>query len=88
MMKYKLALVLGAGSSLSMGYPTGTELRRLILEELPTELLCESGEYTEYDIGQFVKQFRASQMFSIDAFLARRNDFSDIGKKSNSIHIA
>jgi hypothetical protein len=42
-----------------------------------------AGLYSEDNLLQkFVNSFKQSQMFSIDAFLARRPEFSEIGKRS------
>lgn len=85
MLKTNTTLVLGAGASIAMGYPTGAGLRSKILE-------LTSGERMEFSIRaglmtstnpslyELVDAFRKSQMYSIDAFLSRRPEFTDIGK--------
>lgn len=82
----KITLVLGAGASHAMGYPVGSGLRSKLLElgnidrqpfAIPAGLYNEEGL-----LGKFVDSFRRSQMASIDAFLARRPEYSDIGKRS------
>lgn len=82
----KITLVLGAGASHAMGYPVGSGLRSKILElgivdrqsfAIPAGLYYENGQ-----LQRFVDSFRRSQMLSIDAFLARRPEFSEIGKRS------
>lgn len=87
MIKEKVALVLGAGSSIPFGYPVGGELRRKIIElnrHHSHMLAIEAGLFDWSDgsvnIHTFVGEFAKSQMTSIDAFLARRPQFSEIGK--------
>lgn len=87
------ALVLGAGASFAYGYPLGSGLRGEILSLLGHELrdltknsgLTDSRSWPipESDpLRTFIEAFRNSQMYSVDAFLARRPEFSDIGKKA------
>lgn len=87
-MSYKVCLVLGAGASVAMGYPVGSELRSNILEHSTgkyEEFICSNslGIFSD-QVEEFVKVFRASQMLSIDAFLARRQEFAEIGKRAIS----
>jgi hypothetical protein len=81
----KVTLVLGAGSSASLGYPVGKTLREEIISIAlghRQDFAITCGLYDNpSDLFSFVSAFRASQMFSIDAFLARRPEFSSIGKK-------
>jgi hypothetical protein len=83
---YKV-LILGAGASHAYGFPLGGDLRQRILN-LPIAVAKKAGivrERTEKsDIGaltEFQVAFRHSQMYSIDAFLGRRREFAEIGKK-------
>lgn len=80
----KIALVLGAGSSLAMGYPLGSDLRRKILSLTDAAKLnfrISTGlQGKPEELWQFVEAFSKSQAYSIDAFLARRPQFADIGK--------
>lgn len=82
----KITLVLGAGASHAMCYPVGSELRRKILDldKGDREIFAISAGLYGGDglLSKFIGSFRRSQMFSIDAFLARRTEFSDIGKRS------
>ena len=84
-MTQKKVLVLGAGASLAMGYPIGNDLRNYIITS-DTDF-HNSGEniYNLFSFKEnereFFLEFRKSQMLSIDAFLARRPEFSEIGKK-------
>lgn len=82
----KITLLLGAGASHSMGYPVGEGLRRKILDlgivdrqpfAIPAGLYQEEGL-----LNRLLDSFRRSQMASIDAFLARRPEFSEIGKRA------
>ena len=80
-----ITLVLGAGASHSMGYPVGSALRSKVLEIGSTErqsFAITAGLYQDPgSLTHFVESFLRSQMFSIDAFLARRPEFSEIGKQ-------
>lgn len=86
-MKRKLTtLVLGAGSSKAFGFPVGSELRKKLLElkEPHRRGLCVSAGLMEPpgELDEFIDAFRRSQMESIDAFLARRSAYIDIGKRA------
>ncbi len=80
-------LVLGAGASHAYGYPLGGELRQRILAIQPGEAIssgiisiAESQE-PHIILDDFQNTFRESMFYSIDAFLARRSEFSEIGKR-------
>jgi hypothetical protein len=80
-----ITLVLGAGASDAMGYPVSSDLRnKLSLSMVDRQSYAiPAGLYSEDNLLQkFVNSFKQSQMFSIDAFLARRPEFSEIGKRS------
>jgi hypothetical protein len=81
-----ITLVLGAGASHAMGYPVGSGLRRKILDLCIVErqfFSIQAGLYHEDGLlPRFIESFGRSQMLSIDAFLARRPEFSEIGKRS------
>lgn len=85
-MEYKLTLVLGAGASIAMGYPIGDSLRKSILDDSLTvysDYICNEDDHIfEDELEHFINTFRSSQMSSIDAFLARRSEFSKIGKRA------
>jgi len=74
--------VLGAGASEPYGFPLGFKLREQICDiyKVPkhTERLNSWG-HTDNEIASFLDAFRWSHL-SIDAFLARRSEFSTIGK--------
>ena len=78
-------LVLGAGSSVAFGYPSGDGLRNLILQlggDEHAQFCLDAGlRYDATKFRQFLKAFLLSDMASIDAFLARRTEFSEIGRK-------
>lgn len=80
-------LVLGAGASLAYGYPLGGALRTKIIElseitALRAGIVEDSFYKSDVEIlTEFQQVFRGSQMYSIDAFLARRPEYSEIGKK-------
>ena len=87
MISTNTTLVLGAGASIAMGYPTGGELRLELLKLTNVDkrqFSIESGLYAagEEHLQGFIDAFRRSQMYSIDAFLARRPEFTDIGKRA------
>ncbi len=78
-------LVLGAGASTAMGYPVGTGLRKILIEETVnqnSDLICEINPNLEQYLEKFIFEFRNSQMNSIDEFLARRPEFSEVGRLS------
>lgn len=79
-------LVLGAGASVAVGYPVGAELRdrllRLPEHEFRTEVKAAGLLDVENELYSFLDAFGHSQMNSIDAFLARRPEFTQIGKRA------
>lgn len=91
MIKTKTVLVLGAGASAPYGYPVGRRLRESILKLSSSEgatLAKLAGLRANYSksrgdaLDVFVKAFRQSQNESIDAFLAHRSEFENIGKRA------
>jgi hypothetical protein len=81
----KTLFVLGAGASKPFGLPVGEELRTMIVggqTSVPTAkvawYLRQCG-YSEPACDEFVRDFKRSG-FSIDAFLARRREFDEIGR--------
>lgn len=82
----KICLVLGAGASLAMGYPLGSDLRRKILQlarhdETTLRFRIDCGlQHKQEELWDFLDAFAKSQALSIDSFLARRPEFMEIGK--------
>lgn len=79
MIEKKTLLIIGAGSSVPYGYPTGAKLRNELCdpENLPPMLASE----IRY---KFCEQFRLSQIKSIDAFLAKRGNDKIINNPNES----
>ncbi len=86
MLGHKTVLVLGAGASVAVGYPVGAELRNRLLNLLHPEFRKEIKDAGLLDVADelsdFLTTFEYSQMYSIDAFLARRPEFAKIGKRA------
>lgn len=79
-MPQSTTLFLGAGASFDYGFPVGKELRRQIVSTNLAELVALD---PNSDIGRtrsFLQEFKRSQRYSIDSFLARRPEFNEIGK--------
>jgi len=75
MIETKTLLIVGAGASVPYGYPTGKELRDELCD--PDQLADLARSYFRVDergLTLFCEQFLASQLLSIDAFLAKRGD--------------
>jgi hypothetical protein len=82
-------LILGAGSSMPYGFPSGYKLRKLLCDEQNLQRLHGSGIFTRREVEDFRYAFLNSSMESIDAFLANRGahklpnshvSYSHIGK--------
>ncbi len=87
MLKNKTTLVLGAGASRAMGFPTGAGLLAAIHDLVTVDrqpFAIQAGLFNPDGtaLHEFIDAFRGSQMYSIDSFLARRPQFSDIGKRA------
>lgn len=81
---YKACFVLGAGASLDMGYPLGDNLRKEIITKT-TNTFTPLMHAVERQLNpqhppMFVDAFKCSQMNSVDAFLARRPEFAEVGR--------
>ena len=77
-------LILGAGASWPYGFPTGQQLRDIIVENTLKEHWQNQFDYyniEKSEIQQFGNVFERSSL-SIDAFLERRQEFLTIGKLS------
>jgi len=70
-------LILGAGASMPYGFPSGHELRQRICQGDAYHYLRN---YFGSRAEEFVTAFKNSRLFSIDAFLAKRTEFTDVGK--------
>lgn len=77
MIEAKTLLIVGAGASVPYGYPTGYTLREELCD--PHKLVNLKNKVDSTGIELFCSHFEASQLNSIDAFLAKRGD-DQIGK--------
>jgi hypothetical protein len=85
-------LIVGAGGSIPYGFPSGEGLVTEILAGLgdqddlasqPSSALQEAllgAGFSKQDFLSFRDELRESHVYSVDAFLERRIDFSDVGK--------
>ena len=78
-------LILGAGASYPYGLPLGADLRKSICEMVDGDnMLFKSlklhASIDSDEIKNFARQFKRSHVNSIDAFLSKRSEFTDIGK--------
>lgn len=97
MINIPTVFILGAGSSKPYGYPTGAELRRLIITEFYTELnilLRKEESVSEREkqtllreSEKFIDAFDKSSIESIDKFLSLNPNFSYYGKLAIIISI-
>jgi len=78
--------ILGAGASIPYGFPSGATLRNRICEAashkasgLAYSMFRHLGFEME-EVHEFATAFRDSRLASIDSFLSRRREYSDIGK--------
>ena len=88
MIEIPTVLILGAGASVPYGFPTGLELTKMIIDDLEEIGHNEFGWTYDlgYDMDDIVSTFSAgfslSKKYSIDAYLASREDdtFTELGK--------
>lgn len=89
MLSVRTTLVLGAGTSMPYGFPSGEQLRTKLQSPENLGPLQKKFSFDFEDIEAFCAEFRHSQLESIDAFLARRGEqtlpnsrvtFGEIGK--------
>jgi hypothetical protein len=78
-------LILGAGASMHLGYPSGIQLKTEILEilnnnYLPENVLIRKLEPHDSKIKEFSNALSHSGKASVDAFLEYRDDFMHLGK--------
>lgn len=79
MIRYPTLLILGAGASYPYGFPLGFDLRKAICayEFDSNEVMNRFGiNFTN----EFISAFYRSHLNSIDAFLSKRLEYTDIGK--------
>src|SRR5712692_2519789 len=72
--------ILGAGASRPYHFPTGPELVDRICQS-PSDEFAPFG-VDEKAFQSFVNELRSSDHPSVDAFLAHRKEFEDVGKKA------
>lgn len=89
MLTKSTALVLGAGASVSFGFPTGIGLSSLVSGGLRPgnhayNVLQMYGKFTESQITSFRNAFFFSGKNSVDAFLEHRTDLMTIGKAATA----
>jgi hypothetical protein len=94
MISQPTVLVVGAGASVSYGYPSGADLRSILCDKKRYTALINAGEFISSEVDVFYNTFRDSGVASIDAFLANRgehivhphvdnpNTFATIGKSA------
>lgn len=83
MITKKTVLVLGAGASMAYGLPSGPELKAKVVHQLGqpnTILLLERLGQDRELIDRFREDLMQSHPSSIDAYLASRDDYINIGK--------
>ncbi len=93
-----VVLVLGAGASIPYGYPSGSELRQQIIDELSDGSEGAHGQTDHEDVGlrkcllangfherqiwEFARVLNDSQTMSVDVFLEQSSNFIDLGKQA------
>jgi hypothetical protein len=82
----KTTLVLGAGASCDVGYPSGKKLRERILTTIdPRNGLCEAAlkaGFAEAEIVAFAEDLSAATNPTIDEFLEQRPNLLNTGRFS------
>lgn len=93
MIQTPTVFVLGAGASMPYRFPSGAVLRRQLCalnsgrnSQIGLYLIDSLG-FDESEVIDFGKVFLRSNVASIDSFLARRNEFSQIGKLAIAYHL-
>ena len=83
MTKIRTLLILGAGSSMPYGFPSGESLCKKLssFEEMSVFLpfFYKQG-FSKAMLKEFCGSLRDSQQYSVDRFLYQRQEFSEIGK--------
>jgi len=84
-------LILGAGASKPYGYPLASELRNNIISEFDKHVKAGRGwPYDLFDkdlISEFLYSLRSSRSYSIDEFISKQEDYTEIGKLAIAKHI-
>jgi hypothetical protein len=84
MLEVPTVFVLGAGSSVPYGFPTGIELSKTIVQGLRNGPLLaglrDIGDIETQTLLHFREEFYESGKNSVDAFLEHREDLMEIGK--------
>lgn len=81
-----IVFILGAGASCPYGFPTGAELKNEIIKSLDIEnnskvvLELKKLLVKESLIKRFKERLEKSRFYSVDAFLEKHTDFTEIGK--------
>jgi len=88
--KRRTVFILGAGASRPFNFPSGPELRDVIIKDLAgrggigiRETLLRLG-FSQSEIEEFAEVFRVSQIPSIDAFLQKYPELETLGKTAIS----
>jgi len=83
----KTILILGAGASKPYGFPLGGELTDILIAQLVShggtsihDDLLQHCEIAPEELTDFLRAFSRSGLSSIDSFLARRDEYSRLGK--------
>ena len=92
MIKSPTTFVLGAGASMPYRFPSGIQLKNWICEAVKDEdliarQLTQHLKVSQPKIQDFARAFQRSRINSIDAFLLRRPEFSQIGKYAIAAHL-
>lgn len=86
MITRKLVLILGAGSSMPFGFPSGSDLMSRIINRLtpsnpdPMQSVIRDAGFQPKEIENFRNALTKSGKKSVDAFLEHRSEFLEIGK--------
>lgn len=80
MIKDETVFILGAGASRPYGFPTGKELREIILRNFLSEYAKFGEQLRVFEAKNFINSFKLSSNESIDIFLSRNPEFSEFGK--------
>lgn len=90
MIDKKTVFIIGAGSNILYGFPSGRKLRNNIIYNFQSDIgnlrkILPSGYYSSAKA--FVNEFKESNIQSIDKFITLRPEFNEIGKFAIAIEI-